>query len=249
MAWFDPKIALSGPINLAQAKQVKIDMVDTIYEEKRAQWRPYGLYEYEGTDEAIRYMAAAVATMRLIGNMAEDALAVIVQHLNTNVGIDDGNRWPINGMINRWNSVGITDSEGGGWQDLGPNTTVVPGVPNPPPMAPTPPQTFSHTHSYHDTAYRTTLNITLYDISGALTDQNLILGGGGNVTPAPVNWQPLNTSSRIDIPFTSFAAALQAFVSRYTNLTTARQRHRREIAECMSIDDVVAHDVTAGWPP
>jgi len=230
------------PLNLEQAKQLKIDMVEALYDDNRKKPFIYLSNEYECTDEAIAYMGAALAVV------TGDGSTGLANQINAGLINLVGQ---VNGVIGAINT-GITNSV------VFPNnnttaTTIANLVNN-----------WATTSLMYGTLQATvTPYYYMYRPSGAMPVSAGTVGymGWSNVplvmdvtiawsgaSAAPISWQPLNSATMIDIPFVTFSAVVKAIVARRNELNLDRQRHKRAINLLTTVAAVIAYDVTDGWP-
>src|SRR5215471_5701964 len=81
-AWIEAAAKLPEPLTVPQARQIKIDMVDGIYEEKRVEPLPHGTYLYDAADEAVTAMTAALSSGA--GGLGSVDLSSLVTQINNN---------------------------------------------------------------------------------------------------------------------------------------------------------------------
>jgi hypothetical protein len=236
------------PLNLEQARRLKIDMVEALYTNKRQKPFPHGGREYECSDEAIAHMSSALAVVLtsptgMGGLIPAINAAFVTMSANINASIVGPNNISA-GAVNAWswqmdyNFRGMVvqrvsglpgfSLDGSGYVD-----NVIKG--------------FASGYGIGAESYV----INQFPGSGGFQSMSQPAAATVNWSPTSNNvpWQPLNSNVVIDIPFDVFREALQGVVNRRNVLNRVRQDHKREIRLRTAVAAVIDYDVTTGWPP
>jgi hypothetical protein len=240
-AWINVASQVSPQLTLAQAKQIKSDFVEALFNVKRRRPFVYS-YWFEATDEAVNHMSALVA-MGLTSRV-DEAITTMVGELNGNVNLSvyNANRvdtWSAQEQSN-WIGLNISQYNVTTYGNTGPFYNI--GV-NPP-----------------DSAWATHGHPTQLSRLGHQLNKGVASGGLGLLSMSPVssqsvasgglsavNWQPLYVAGQVQINFTVFKDALQGIINRRVTLAAVRDSKKSQIESQTMIAGVIAVDAVAGW--
>ncbi|PWT74312.1 MAG: hypothetical protein C5B60_06880 [Chloroflexi bacterium] len=224
-------------LNVTQARQIKLDMVDDLYFVKRTTPYTWGLFDFETTDEAVSYMAAAAAAGNTGGG--QTFLVAIIDIANANVGVYNSNLVACRRMRdNNWAPNAFRIDENLGWRVMGL------GGPHGHPEGAhgVPP---GHGDHWYDSVVWVTDR--MHDV--VIGNQQQL--GGGHLLSA-INWQPVNVNNQVPFSARDFRDVLRAIVNRRTRLAGHRGYLRARLAECSTVQQIIDLDVTwtgpGGWP-
>ncbi|PWT74313.1 MAG: hypothetical protein C5B60_06885 [Chloroflexi bacterium] len=235
--WADASTASPTPLTEMQIRQIKSDIVDAVYTTKRLQPRWWGSYLYEATDEAIAHMTAAAD----VGSVESGD---IVSVFNGNVLTY--NAVPLSTMRNNWANIKeYEDPVQPGSDMLVTGGTLAPGQ-------------AGHQHPWNDKNVFTSLNPSSWNRPAAVDQQNYgrqFPVGGVDPNSILILWQPLAQwpdiplEAPVDIIASVLRNALRELLRHRVVLAERRLAMRRYIANpANSIADVIAYDVSIGWP-
>jgi len=232
-SWINYFAAQTPPLTLAQARQVKSDLVEGIFHSKRRLPYTYNSWQYEATDEAVSNLDLLVqqtltvsvtgtyttAVNNALAQLTSDINTYIVNYNNTTAG--NTNSWA--GVMNT-NWARVAKVGGSGADQL---YVYVPGAsPN---FAPT----------YAGFGVMTALTAPTVTTPGS--------GSGSMTHSGNITYRPLNATAPQTIPATDAAAALTAIANRRNSLNSDRLSKQAAINALATIAAVVAYDATTGW--
>jgi len=187
------------PITLDQAKMVKNDLNDALYNAKRQATIVYLDDLWAATDEEI----LALTTAFSIGgfNSGQGQQSTLVNQINSNVVTNVQN---LVTQINNTFAAGFhhTSVAAGGTESI--SVTALPGP-----------------------------GATAVGVGSAASD---------------VQWYPLNSTTPVTLTFSQMSGLIQAINTRRNNLDLFRRQNRAAINALTTIADVIAFDLTTGWP-
>ena len=241
-------VAQTPPLQLPQAKKVKADLVDALYNYKRRLPYSYG-WIYDANDKAVMYMNST-----LLNKLAETepggllsaingAFASLVDQLNPIYTSINANAYHFDNSMVAVDGWSLSNAQNWGGVTLNPQpkTTGGTGVSG---LA-------LHTHPYSGMygglaipipgpgsagTYRMSQSSYVTDVTVAFTPET-----------AMVAWQPLNSASIVAISVDDFNDALSGILSRRNTLNNNRRTKQTAINALSTIPAVVAYDVTTGW--
>jgi len=219
-SWITAAAAQTPALQLAQAKQVKIDLVDAIFHHKRRLPYTSGSWQYDARDEAVTNMGELVqgtinvgaANTGLVGSI-NAALSTITSQVNSSHSTISA--WSATNST-QWSNINNTGTIMGGGL-----TTV--GAPNG--------YVFSTPASGAPAIAGASVTAGATDISYA-----------GNLTI-----MPLNASAPQSIPAIDIHTALVGIASRRNSLNNNRLTKQVAINALSTIAAVTAYDATTGW--
>lgn len=246
----DAWLGAAPGLSLSQAMQIKIDMVDTLYNYKRRAPYPHSDGQsYEASDEAVMYMAAAVAASglydrldELIGRIDAEFTSMITQLrtgvTNYNQGAAAIDQWSV-GHANNWASLDLSYNPDGG----------VPGDVNSDVFQS---GTIVATRHFH--------TAILARASRDFINRNTGIGAGGFLpmqqftapdvsggVQSTIWWQTLSSGAPYGINAITFRDALRGILARRNVLEQERRQNKAVIQGQGSIAAVIARDVALGW--
>lgn len=227
--WLTAAAALVAmPLMLAQAKRVKIGLIDGIFNSKRQLPITYAGQTWEATDQALLGMQAAVNSWDIAGAISsgDAALAnnvntmqlrvILTQNASQPPGAGGGTSY-----IRYLNDISPRTGAKSGWA---PSFTNSPGWIFP--------SGVSGGGVNQQPAYQ-----------GSKTDISFQSTSGPNVS-----WPPLNATTPVTLSMTSMRTLLSNIQSRRAALQIARLTKTNTINLMTTIGAVITYDVTAGWP-
>lgn len=243
--WITAAAAQTPVLQLAQAKQVKVDLVEAIFHHKRRLPYAYGSWSYDAHDESVtnldlQVQATATVSTDVSGLVASinAAFASITSQVNGTVG-------GVNAMVSANNSSAGAVNAWSAAYDANFSRLQL-SLTSPPANA-----TQYVIMSPVADSWRTGLGsggfqsmagvggISGATVSGAATPG---FSHNGNIT-----LQPLNAATPQSIPATDVSAALQGIANRRNSLNTNRLTKQIAINGLTTIAAVTAYDATTGW--
>jgi hypothetical protein len=225
--WLTVASTMNPPINLDQAKKVKSDLVDTLFDIKRQLPIVYDGYTWDATDESMQSMMALVGggqslaevnvTLHALWADINSAWSIHIADLNTQLNsIAVSHNQSIVGY-----TAGFSISGGGG--DI-PDT----GGSIPPPVL-TKPSPGEHY-----------VNGTVCgDIS---ISEHLV-----TATTLTYQWIPIGWVDPITVTMATMNGIFYSVAARRGTFQSVRTSKKYAIAACTTIQQVIAFDVLAGW--
>lgn len=237
--------AQAPALQLAQAKQLKIDLVEAIFHHKRRLPYAYGAWSYDAHDESVtnvdlQVQATATVSTDVSGLIASINAAFTAITNQVNATVVGGANAMVNAnnvsaaAVNDWSYYNAVN-----WPKISTQFGSLTGG----------------VGGNHDYAYLTSalaavgsggfgnmaavVNITGATVSGALSPG---FSHVGNIT-----LQPLNAAAPQSIPATDVYTALLGIANRRNSLNTNRLTKQIAINALSTIAAVAAYDATTGW--
>ena len=245
-AWMTAFSTQVPPLQLPQAKKVKTDLVEALYDYKRREPYTYG-WVYDANDEAVMFMNSTLANIlsdtggpgSLVPsiNNTFHSLTLQLNPIFTTINTNANNFNTSMAVIDTWSGY-MAQNWGG--LSLNPELHDSGGASN---------NVTAHSHQYYNVSIivpiRGTGSAGTYRMSQSSYVTDVTVG----FTPATamVAWQPLNSASIVAISVDDFNDALTGIVARNNTLNGSRVSKKSAINALASIPAVVAYDVTAGW--
>jgi len=224
--WITAAAAQTPALQIAQAKQVKVDLVQAIYDHKRRLPYTYNGKVYETSDEAVTMMTAAMVsgtsgdTGGLVSSI-NTALATITGQINSQVvAVNNGSA----AAVNDWSYYNSLNWPKFGFQ-FGSLTGGVGG---------------NHDYTYLTSALAG-VSYGGFATMGVLAGASVAAGGGS------ITWQPIGSPDPIALPGSELSGALGGIVTRRNALNNNRVDKQAAINALSTIAAVTAYDATTGW--
>jgi hypothetical protein len=225
-SWITASAADTPPLQLAQAKQIKKDLVDAIYNHKRRLPYVYNAKTYDASDESVMYMTAASSVGTSAGSdsglissinsafitLAGQINGQLVSTINSNAGTNNNSA----ANVNAWSAQNTA-----AW-----NCLYYPGVGGN--VVAAGPWTVPSSGGFG--THTTSTNVA-----------------GATVGASNISWQPAGSTDPVPLSRSEFAGALSGIVSRRNALNNNRVDKKAAIDALADIPAVVAYDATASW--
>jgi hypothetical protein len=232
-SWITAAAAQTPALQLAQAKQVKNDLIDGVFHHKRRLPFTLGPWQYDARDDNVQALdllvqsnaSASSENSGLIGSI-NTAFSNLVNALNTNVGQHNTSAGAVNAWSNS-NYLAWTKTIGSGILIAGSSLYAL-GYPFG--DAPVPPG---------QGGFVLMNSLSAPTVSGTV---NTSLSYTGSVTH-----QPLNATSPQTIDTNSVHNAITGIASRRNTLNADRMAKKAAVNALTTIPAVVAYDATTGW--
>lgn len=226
-AFITDQAALVPALQLAQAKQIKKDLVEGIFHHKRRLPYIYNTWQYEATDEAVANMSMLLQGSSGVAGLVasiNNALTYLKDQINTYVVTQNNSSA---GSVNQWSSFHNTNwslmyrGPGGAAYTLGdPIGGASPGGAGAGPGS---------------GGFLTMSTVAVPTVSGSS-------GPSGNIT-----YQPLNATTPQTIPAADVFSGLLGIANRRNSLNSNRLTKQVAVNNLTTIAAVTAYDATAGW--
>jgi hypothetical protein len=275
-SWATARLAASPPLQLADAQQIKLELIDYLYDIKRQAPYAYtvaaGAYTWEATDGALANMSAA-AIPAVVGGTSSGSSSLVSainsQHTSLVNDINNNVVGGVNGtLVNAINSAivaqGNTEfnslvSVGNQLCDFIDNTMlgVIAG------------QTISGPNTINNRLqHNASSNAGTPGFSGAIVHVTEIwavgsymsnitggvagvgtypIGSGSGPGTATFQWTPIESATPVTISLTEAGAIMSGITSRRATLLTTRKNKKSAVQAMTDINAVIAYDATAGW--
>lgn len=244
--WITAAAAQTPALQVAQAKQVKIDLVEAIFHHKRRLPYAYGAWSYDAHDESVtnidlQVQATATVSTDLSGlvasinaafaTIANQVNATVVGGANAMVNVNNASA----GQVNAWSAAYVTNFGRVQRENTQPPANASQAVMMTPKSDPW--QTGLGSGGFGSMA-------AVGNIAGATVSGSVSPGFShvGNIT-----LQPLNAATPQSILATDVYAALLGIANRRNSLNTNRLTKQIAINALTTIAAVVAYDATTGW--
>lgn len=230
-AWMTAYAAVTPALLLAQAKQVKRDLVDSIFHHKRRLPYASGPWQYDARDEAVAYGTALLGGMKSASTnfftQINQILATLVGQFNNNViGAYNStvSSFGVGITANCLNALlkgsGVYDTDSGGVGSV-----------------------IGYVASTKTPNFAVSGMTGMANLPGAtMPASSISIAVSGNIV-----MQPLNASAPQSIAATDFYSALVNIAGRRSALNTNRLTKQNAINALTTIPAVVAYDATTGW--
>jgi hypothetical protein len=255
------------PITLAQAKAIKIDLVDSLYNMKRQATIMYISNPWDADDDSVAAMSLTISAMS--GSTA-DATAITAANVSARV---DALTESINGVISNFNAA-LTDAFqdfastvvnnmkvpansnfnyiSGGFVDAI-NAGLVVGTAGTPPTFPSgdPPSGGDPgtpgTPSTWDALDHPSLNTMSDPVFSTPSMGSVSAGTGGSPGTTMVQWYITGSVIPTTLTLAQFCGLQQAIKDRRTGLHNQMQGHKNNINAQTTIAGVIAYNILAAW--
>jgi hypothetical protein len=226
-AWLSAAAMMGMPITLAQAKMVKIGLVDGIFNSERQLPIDTQNYTWDASDPSFLGMQAAVMAWDVAGaitqadaTFAANVNGMTVQTPHTGVAAN-----AIAGVYSSianyfsasWPYSGTRPPLGGSW---GPSTNYV--------------------YSVYGGDVTQQPNVGMQKSPINAPSASVLAG-------PPIDWPPINSTVLVRLSMASMRAIIWAIQWRRTQLQTTRLFKESAINALTTIADVIAYDVSSGW--
>ena len=239
--WITAAAAQTPALQLAQAKQVKNDLIEAIFHHKRRLPYRQGPWDYDARDQSVMFLTESLrsnttvsvtipADSSLVTNI-NTALATITGQVNNqvvavnNVSAGNVNGWSLTNYVN-WTTLLFYDNPqavpypGTVWYSNRPTVPTVPGY----------------------GGFSTMSNVAGATVAGA--------GASGTGTPTYVGTitiTPLNATAPQTVASSDVNAALTGITTRRNTLNGNRMTKQTAVNNLTTITAIVAYDATTGW--
>jgi hypothetical protein len=214
-SWLTQASALVFPITLTQAKNVKIGLVDGIFNSKRQLPITTQGQTWDATDQSMMGMQAAVTAW----DIAQDVTSADAQFANK-----------VNGpLLTCIRTADIVTSACTGTGASFPYYNSGLGGVNSP--------TFLNAAS-----------------GGGVTQQPMVQTSKSQIAPAtpltgpPIDWPPLNSTVMVRLSVAQMRSLISSIQQRRNSLQSTRLTKTNAINAKLNVADIIAYDVTTGWP-
>lgn len=221
-------VGMSLPLKLVQAKQIKSDMIDALFDYKRQVQIAWSSWWWDAADESYRAMLLTLLPSQ------QQEVTLLVNAVNSQMSTYSSNlAYMYNGYIGSFalSYPSSYDTFGRSFNTNGTNygfgvwsPTVGGGLPGNP--------------AWYQNA---TSAVGVFN-----------MGGIGQIAdPAPnlgsVSWLPINSASAISITYSQLNTIVKSIAARRDSLQTVRANKKTAVAALSTVAAVAAYDVLAGW--
>jgi hypothetical protein len=234
-SWMTAAAALAPPLQLDQAKQIKIDLVEAIFHHKRRLPFISGPWQYDARDESVANLEVLIRGTSTVGSSSSGLIANINVALSTITGQINSvhsNITSWSGSMNtNFSQMNFLTSNAANIDMLGCiNAYIIGGAT----------VTISGSGSSPGPGPGSgAAQIAGASVSGSVTTD---LTYAGNIT-----MMPLNATTPQTIAASTVNTAIQGIASRRNTLNNDRLTKEVAINALTTIAQVVAYDATAGW--
>lgn len=234
-SWMTVAALVSGmPLTLAQARTVKIGLVDGIFNSKR-QLPIFALgNNWDATDESMIGMQAAIAAWDVANAITVGNAYVAESVNNMGVYVSTTTDTSTSTYTSTSTFTTIQANISAGWSQMG-------GIPYSI-LSITPRLTVDALPS---TSQSTSTSYSNSSSSSSASHDRVNYG----VTTGPViAWPPLNSPTTISVAMADMRSLISSIQSRRSQLQSTRLTKITAINALSTIPTVIAYDATAGWP-
>lgn len=245
--WITAAAALVPALQLAQAKQVKIDLIDGIFNHKRRVPFTQGAWQYDASDESVSNLDLLVQATAVVSSDASGLVLSINTAFSSLVNGINGTIVPgVNAMVNANNySAGQVNSWSAAHDANFARVQLYSASPPANPgqyvmMSPTADPWVSG--GLGSGGFQSMAGVG--GVSGVSVSGSAVPGFNhvGNITH-----QPLNATTPQSIPAGDISLALQGIANRRNTLNSNRMAKKIAVNALTTIPAVVAYDATTGW--
>jgi hypothetical protein len=224
-AWLTAAAAITGmPVTLAQAKTVKLGLVDGIFNSKRQLPISYAGRTWDATDQSMLGMQAAIAAWDIAQSItngdnqfSNNVNAISLQTPRT----ADVSASAISPTTDTIDSICLAPVDGQHdanwyWGSAGPGVTGVYGG---------------------DVTQQPNVSMSKSQINAPL-----------QIVGPPIDWPPLNSTVTVSLAMSDMRTLIATIQQRRTTLQNTRLAKINAINAMGTIAAVIAYDVTTGWP-
>jgi hypothetical protein len=274
--WATARLTATPPLALAEAQQIKLELIDYLYDIKRQAPYAYtvaaGAYHWEATDGALANMTAA-AIPAVVGGTSSGSSSLVSainsQHTSLVNDINNNVVGGVNGtLVSQINSAVVAQgntefdslvSVGNALCDFLDNTIIgtIAG------QTLSGPNTLNNRlqHNASSNAGTPGLNAALAhnghtwavgsymsNVPGGIAGVgNYPIGSGSGPGTATLQWTPIESATPVTISLTEAGAIMSGITSRRATLLTTRTNKKAAVNAMTDIATVIAYDATAGW--
>jgi hypothetical protein len=224
-SWITAAAALTPALQLAQAKQVKNDLIDAIMHHKRRLPYTQGAYQFDARDDNVLALQQLVSTTASVSASSSG----IVASVNTALSTITSQINAVHSTINTW-SLLMANS---GFAKIIQSIPIAGGGPGMMTLGELSGDPVNRSPGSGAAA------IAGATVSGSTTAD---LSHVGNITH-----QPLNATSPQTIAASIVDTALQGIASRRNTLNTNKMAKQAAVNVLSTIPAIVAYDATTGW--
>lgn len=225
----DPDVAL--PLKLAQAKSIKIDLIENLFAFKRQAPITWSSWTWDASDESLRTMLLALIPVN------RNAVITLVNDFNNQMAGYNNN---LTNNYANYNASWVTNypslykTFGSSFNTVGTNYGFQVWSPtqNPPvPNLPGNPDWGGVTYGY----------IGPFQMPGIGAIANPMNSAGS------ITWLPYNADTGIVLTYSQLGTIATSIVSRRNSLLAVRETKRAQVQALTTIAAVAAYDITTGW--
>jgi hypothetical protein len=225
--WMTAAAALTTMrLTLAQAKRVKLGLVDGIYNSKRQAPITSLGYTWDATDPSLIGMQTTIDSWDIVAAVSNNDNSIVDQVNGMGISTSIAGRY--------YTYTAAPSFSISNWDSNYVNANYYVYLPAPP-------------SAYF--VYNVGVPISTTSDAGSTASSQIITSiTAGSVTGPTVYWPAMNTPTPIAMAMTDMRALISSIQARRTNLQAVRSNKQAYINAQITIAPIIAYDATAGWP-